>query len=68
MLLGDEERTCLSLERPRVSTQKLEFPVAIPIGQGFAGRVAAERSTVVIDEVAKAEIANPVLREVSPAR
>ena len=63
MLLVDEERDVLIPRATKGLDAELEFPVAIPIGQGFAGRVAAERSTVVIDEVAKAEIVNPVLRE-----
>ena len=63
MLLVDEERDVLIPRATKGLEAELEFPVAIPIGRGFAGRVAAERSTVVIDEVAKAEIVNPVLRE-----
>ena len=63
MLLVEEERDVLIPRATKGLDAELEFPVAIPIGQGFAGRVAAERSTVVIDEVAKAEIVNPVLRE-----
>ena len=43
--------------------EELEAGIRIPIGQGFAGRVAATRSTVVIDEVREAEIFNPLLRE-----
>jgi len=63
VLLVDEERDVLIPRASKGLEAELEFPVAIPIGQGFAGRVAAKRSTVVIDEVAKAEIVNPVLRE-----
>ena len=44
--------------------EELEADVRIPIGKGFAGRVAAGRSTVVIDEVERADIVNPILREV----
>jgi signal transduction histidine kinase/putative methionine-R-sulfoxide reductase with GAF domain len=63
MLLVEEERDVLIPKATKGLDAELEFPVAIPIGQGFAGRVAATRSTVVIDEVATAEIVNPVLRE-----
>jgi PAS domain S-box-containing protein len=35
----------------------------VPLGQGFAGRVAAEKRPVVIDDVAQAEILNPALIE-----
>jgi sigma-B regulation protein RsbU (phosphoserine phosphatase) len=33
----------------------------IPVGQGFAGRVAAERSPIVIDPVTSENVVNPVL-------
>ncbi|HEX8066420.1 MAG TPA: GAF domain-containing protein [Thermoleophilaceae bacterium] len=37
--------------------------VRIPVGQGFAGRVAAERQAVAIPDAETAEILNPALRE-----
>ncbi|MFR9800958.1 SpoIIE family protein phosphatase [Pseudonocardia sp. RS010] len=37
--------------------------VRIPIGRGFAGRIAAERRPVVIDEVDHSNVLNPILRE-----
>jgi signal transduction histidine kinase len=37
--------------------------VRIPMGKGFAGRIAAERVPVVIADTASAELLNPVLRE-----
>jgi signal transduction histidine kinase len=63
MLLVEEDRDVLVPRATKGLDAELEFPVAIPIGRGFAGRVAASRSTVVIDEVAKAEIVDPVLRQ-----
>ena len=33
----------------------------VPVGQGFAGRVAAERRPITIDEVTSADLFNPVL-------
>jgi anti-sigma regulatory factor (Ser/Thr protein kinase)/putative methionine-R-sulfoxide reductase with GAF domain len=35
----------------------------VPIGKGFAGRIAAEGRTVIIDEVDHANVLNPILRE-----
>ena len=35
----------------------------IPVGKGFAGRVAAERRAIFIDDVEHADIVNPILRE-----
>jgi serine phosphatase RsbU (regulator of sigma subunit) len=35
----------------------------VPLGRGFAGRIAAGRRPVVIDDIADADVVNPVLRE-----
>ena len=35
--------------------------VRIPLGRGFAGRVAAEQRPIIIDEVSSANVINPVL-------
>lgn len=35
--------------------------VRIPVGRGFAGRVAAERRPVIIDDVSKWNVINPIL-------
>jgi putative methionine-R-sulfoxide reductase with GAF domain len=35
----------------------------VPLGRGFAGRIAAGRRPVVIDDIAEADVVNPVLRE-----
>lgn len=36
--------------------------IRIPMGQGFAGRIAVERKPVVVDELDEAEVLSPVLR------
>jgi anti-sigma regulatory factor (Ser/Thr protein kinase) len=43
--------------------EEVERGVVIPVGKGFAGRVAAERRAIVIDDVDHADIINPILRE-----
>ena len=43
--------------------EEVEVGTRIPVGQGFAGRVAAERRTVTIDDVDHAGVLNPILRE-----
>jgi signal transduction histidine kinase/transcriptional regulator with GAF, ATPase, and Fis domain len=40
---------------------EVEAGVRIPVGQGFAGRVAADRLPVFIPDVQKAELVNPLL-------
>ncbi len=37
--------------------------VRVPMGEGFAGRIAAEVTPVVIDDVDHSDVLNPVLRE-----
>jgi signal transduction histidine kinase len=43
--------------------EEVERGVRIPVGRGFAGRVAAERRPVILDDVDHADVLNPILRE-----
>jgi anti-sigma regulatory factor (Ser/Thr protein kinase)/putative methionine-R-sulfoxide reductase with GAF domain len=43
--------------------EEVEQGVRIPVGRGFAGRVAASRAAVTIEDVDHADILNPILRE-----
>ena len=43
--------------------EEVEQGVTIPVGRGFAGRIAAERRAIVIPDVDHADILNPILRE-----
>jgi anti-sigma regulatory factor (Ser/Thr protein kinase) len=43
--------------------EEVEQGVRIPVGRGFAGRVAASRTAVVIEDVDDADIFNPILRQ-----
>ena len=43
--------------------EEVEQGVTIPLGRGFAGRVAAERRAITIFDVDHADIFNPILRE-----
>ena len=56
---GDElvARAAVGLE------EEVEQGVRIPVGGGFAGRIAAERRPVVLDDVDHAHVLNPILRE-----
>jgi signal transduction histidine kinase/putative methionine-R-sulfoxide reductase with GAF domain len=63
MLLVEEDEDVL-VPRAAKGLEQLPADVRIPIGRGFAGRVAATRRTVVIDDVERAEIVNPLLRRV----
>jgi len=43
--------------------EEVERGVRIPVGRGFAGRIAATRQPVVLDDVDHADVLNPLLRE-----
>jgi len=43
--------------------EEVEAGVRIPLGRGFAGRVAAQRSPVVLDDVDHSDVLNPILRD-----
>jgi anti-sigma regulatory factor (Ser/Thr protein kinase) len=62
LLLEDDETTLI----PRAAKgleEEVERGVRIPVGRGFAGRIAATRRPVRILNVAEADIYNPILRE-----
>ena len=62
LLLEDDESTLV----PRAAKgleEEVERGIRIPVGRGFAGRIAATRRPVRILNVAEADIYNPILRE-----
>src|SRR5690606_9941171 len=61
LLLGPDERW-LHARAAKGIEEEVEQGVTIPVGRGFAGRVAAERRPVRIDDVDHADILNPILR------
>ena len=60
-LLLDESGEELVASWARGLEEEVEAGVRIPVGKGFAGRVAAERLPVVIPDVRKAQLVNPLL-------
>ena len=63
ILLLDHRRQELVARAAAGLEEEVERGVRIPLGRGFAGRVAAERRPVVLEDVASADILNPLLRE-----
>ena len=43
--------------------EEVEQGVEIPVGKGFAGRVVAQQRAISIDDIDRADIFNPILRE-----
>lgn len=62
ILLLDEAGRTLEARAAKGIEEEVEQGVRIPLGQGFAGRIAAERVAIYIAEVAEADVVNPILR------
>jgi signal transduction histidine kinase len=59
-----EESTRELVARAAVGIEEeVERGIRIPLGRGFAGRIAAERRPVVLDDVDHADVLNPILHE-----
>jgi anti-sigma regulatory factor (Ser/Thr protein kinase)/putative methionine-R-sulfoxide reductase with GAF domain len=63
ILLIDEEGEMLIARAAKGLEEEVELGVRIPIGGGFAGRIAAERMPIFIGDVDLADVLNPLLRE-----
>ena len=63
ILLLDEETQELIARAAKGLEEEVEQGVRIPVGQGFAGRIAAGRTPIYIADVDHADILNPILRE-----
>jgi serine phosphatase RsbU (regulator of sigma subunit)/anti-sigma regulatory factor (Ser/Thr protein kinase) len=61
-LLLDDAGELLVANAAKGIEGEVEGPVRVPVGSGFAGRVAAERRPVTIPDTAHADIYNPLLR------
>ena len=63
VLLVDEEANELVARAAVGIEEEVEQGVRIPVGRGFAGKVAADRAPVILDDVDHADVLNPILRE-----
>jgi signal transduction histidine kinase len=63
VLLLDEEANELVARAAVGIEEEVEQGVRIPVGGGFAGRVAAERQPVVMPDVDHGHVLNPILRQ-----
>ncbi len=63
VLLLDEATNELVARAALGIEEEVEAGVRIPVGGGFAGRVAASKQPVILDDLATAHVLNPILRE-----
>ncbi len=61
VLLLDRSRSQLVATAASGLEEEVRQGVRIPVGQGFAGRIAAERQPVIIDKVDHTNVLNPIL-------
>jgi GAF domain-containing protein/anti-sigma regulatory factor (Ser/Thr protein kinase) len=62
LLLDDPSRTLVARAAKGIE-EEVEQGVRIPLGKGFAGRIAAERHPIFLPDVEHADVLNPLLRE-----
>lgn len=62
-LLLDEKTNELVARAAKGIEEEVEQGVRIPVGKGFAGRIAAERRAIFIPDVDHSFVMNPILRE-----
>jgi anti-sigma regulatory factor (Ser/Thr protein kinase)/FixJ family two-component response regulator len=63
ILLLDEERAVLEVRAERGLYGDADARFTVPVGAGFAGQIVSERRSIVIDDVASADVLSPVLRQ-----
>jgi signal transduction histidine kinase len=63
ILLVDEDTRELVARAAAGLEEEVEAEVRIPLGRGFAGRIAAERRPVFIPRIDETNVVNPILRE-----
>ncbi|HEY2353540.1 MAG TPA: GAF domain-containing protein [Gaiellaceae bacterium] len=63
ILLLDEETNELVARAALGIEEEVEQGVRIPVGDGFAGRIAAEKTPIVLDDVDHGDVLNPIIRD-----
>jgi putative methionine-R-sulfoxide reductase with GAF domain len=63
VLLIDESGKELFARAARGIEEEVRQGVRVPIGRGFAGRIAAERRPIMLDRIDQSTVANPILWE-----
>jgi len=63
VLLLDEDRGVLVPRAARGLEEEVRQGVQVPLARGFAGRVAAQKRPIVIEDLSRADVVNPILRQ-----
>ncbi len=62
ILLLDPDRRVLRARAARGIEEEVRQGVTVPLGAGFAGRIAAQQRPVAIEDLDRADVVNPLLR------
>jgi PAS domain S-box-containing protein len=62
LLLYEDEQVLIPRAAKGIE-EEVEAGIRLPLGRGFAGRIAAERRPIVLDDVEHADVLNPILHE-----
>src|SRR5262249_23217243 len=60
LLFADDQRSLIPRAAKGIE-EEVQQGVRVPLGQGFAGRIAAERRAVVLENVQPGDVMNPIL-------
>jgi serine phosphatase RsbU (regulator of sigma subunit)/anti-sigma regulatory factor (Ser/Thr protein kinase) len=63
ILMLDEERGVLVARAARGLEEEVRQGVRVPLARGFAGRVAAQARPIIIEDLDRADVVNPILRQ-----
>jgi signal transduction histidine kinase/PAS domain-containing protein len=63
VLLASDDQRELTIYLARGPEEEVAGQVHVPIGHGVAGRIAATRQPLIVDDLTKVEVANPFLKE-----
>lgn len=63
VLLLDQDREVLVARAANGIEEEVRQGVQIPLGRGFAGRIAAERRPIILERVSSTQIVNPILEQ-----
>jgi PAS domain S-box-containing protein len=61
LLLLDADRQTLRVQAARGPEEAAAAQVVVPVGQGFAGRIAASRAPLIVEDLATFPVVNPFL-------
>ncbi len=63
LLVADESQQTLVARATDGAAHEVERGVEVPLGRGFAGRVAADRKPIAVEDTSKVEVISPLLVE-----